>query len=57
MMIFVKVERFQRQAAIEKENREHRDSVLGDFLYGNETVKKNLLSLYHALHDMDMHVG
>ena len=36
---------------MEKENREHKDSVFGDLFYQDETAKKNLLSLYNALHD------
>ena len=36
--------------AAEKENREHKDSVFVDLFYSDETAKKNLLSLYNALH-------
>ena len=36
---------------MEKENREHKDSLLVDLFYQDETAKKNLLSLYNALHD------
>jgi len=36
---------------MEKENREHKDSVFVDLFYQDETAKKNLLSLYNALHD------
>lgn len=35
---------------MEKENREHKDSVFVDLFYQDETAKKNLLSLYNALH-------
>ena len=35
---------------IEKENREHKDSVFVDLFYRDETAEKNLLSLYNALH-------
>lgn len=37
----------------EKENREHKDSVFVDLFYSDESAKKNLLSLYNALHDTD----
>ncbi len=40
---------------MEKENREHKDSVFVDLFYEDETAKKNLLSLYNALHDTDLH--
>lgn len=36
-----------------KENREHKDSVFVDLFYEDETAKKNLLSLYNALHDTE----
>ena len=36
---------------MEKENREHKDSVFVDLFYQDETAKKNLLSSYNALHD------
>ena len=36
---------------MEKENREHKDSVFVDLFYQDKTAKKNLLSLYNALHD------
>lgn len=36
---------------MEKENREHKDSVFVDLFYQDETARKNLLSLYNALHD------
>lgn len=36
---------------MEKENREHKDSLFVDLFYQDETAKKNLLSLYNALHD------
>ncbi len=38
---------------MEKENREYKDSLFVDLFYGDETAKKNLLSLYNALHDTD----
>lgn len=38
---------------MEKENREHKDSVFVDLFYEDETAKKNLLSLYNALHDTE----
>ncbi len=38
---------------MEKENREHKDSLFVDLFYQDETAKKNLLSLYNALHDTD----
>ena len=38
---------------MEKENREHKDSVFVDLFYQDETAKKNLLSLYNALHDTE----
>lgn len=37
-----------------KENREYKDSVFVDLFYNDETAKKNLLSLYNALHDTDL---
>ncbi len=40
--------------ASEKENREHKDSVFVDLFYSDETAKKNLLSLYNALHDTNL---
>ncbi len=40
--------------AAEKENREHKDSVFVDLFYSDETAKKNLLSLYNALHDTNL---
>ena len=33
------------------ENREHKDSLFVDLFYEDESAKKNLLSLYNALHD------
>ncbi len=39
---------------MEKENREHKDSVFVDLFYGDEGAQKNLLSLYNALHDTDL---
>lgn len=36
---------------MEKENREHKDSVFVDLFYQDEAARKNLLSLYNALHD------
>ena len=38
---------------MEKENLEHKDSVFVDLFYQDETAKKNLLSLYNALHDTE----
>lgn len=38
---------------VEKENREHKDSLFVDLFYQDETAKRNLLSLYNALHDTD----
>ncbi len=38
---------------IEKENREYKDSLFVDLFYQDKTAKKNLLSLYNALHDTD----
>ena len=40
-------------ADAKKENREHKDSVFVDLFYQDETAKKNLLSLYNALHDTE----
>lgn len=37
-----------------KENREYKDSVFVDLFYSDETAKKNLLSLYNALHGTDL---
>lgn len=37
-----------------KENRKYKDSVFVDLFYSDETAKKNLLSLYNALHDTDL---
>lgn len=37
-----------------KENREYKDSVFVDLFYNDETAKKNLLSLYNALHGTDL---
>ena len=37
-----------------KENREYKDSLFVDLFYSDETAKKNLLSLYNALHDTDL---
>lgn len=37
-----------------KENREYKDSVFVDLFYSDETAKRNLLSLYNALHDTDL---
>ena len=42
-----------RCMVMEKENREHKDSVFVDLFYEDETAKKNLLSLYNALHDTE----
>ena len=39
---------------MEKENREHKDSLFVDLFYKDETAKQNLLSLYNALHDTDL---
>lgn len=39
---------------MEKENREHKDSVFVDLFYEDETAKENLLSLYNALHDTNL---
>ena len=39
---------------MEKENREHKDSVFVDLFYQDETAKENLLSLYNALHGTDL---
>lgn len=39
---------------MEKENREYKDSLFVDLFYKDETAKKNLLSLYNALHDTDL---
>lgn len=36
------------------ENREYKDSVFVDLFYRDETAKKNLLSLYNALHDTSL---
>lgn len=36
-----------------KENKQHKDSVFVDLFFTDETAKKNLLSLYNALHDTD----
>lgn len=36
-----------------KENREYKDSMFVDLFYSDETAKKNLLSLYNALHDIN----
>ena len=38
---------------MEKENRKHKDSLFVDLFYQDETAKKNLLSLYNALHDTE----
>ena len=44
----------ERQVAeVEKENREYKDSIFVDLFYKDVTAKKNLLSLYNALHDTD----
>ena len=37
-----------------KENREYKDSVFVDLFYSDETAKKNLLSLYNALHGTNL---
>ena len=37
-----------------KENRKYKNSVFVDLFYSDETAKKNLLSLYNALHDTDL---
>ncbi len=37
-----------------KENREYKDSLFVDLFYSDETAKKNLLSLYNALHGTDL---
>lgn len=39
---------------MEKENREHKDSVFVDLFYSDEEAQKNLLSLYNALHDTNL---
>ncbi len=39
---------------LSKENRKYKDSVFVDLFYSDETAKKNLLSLYNALHDTDL---
>lgn len=39
---------------MEKENREHKDSMFVDLFYGDNEAQKNLLSLYNALHDTDL---
>lgn len=39
---------------MEKENREYKDSLFVDLFYKDEMAKKNLLSLYNALHDTDL---
>lgn len=36
---------------MEIENREHKDSLFVDLFYEDESAKRNLLSLYNALHD------
>ena len=33
------------------EKREHKDSLFADFFYEDGMAKRNLLSLYNALHD------
>ena len=38
---------------MEKENREYKDSLFVDLFYQDETAKKNLLSVYNALHDTE----
>ena len=40
--------------ALAKENREYKDSVFVDLFYSDETAKKNLLSLYNALHGTNL---
>lgn len=40
----------EHNITVGKENREHKDSVFVDLFYEDETAKKNLLSLYNALH-------
>lgn len=37
-----------------KENRKYKDSLFVDLFYSDETAKKNLLSLYNALHGTDL---
>lgn len=37
-----------------KENRKYKDSVFVDLFYSDETAKRNLLSLYNALHGTDL---
>ena len=44
----------RRDPVMEKENREHKDSLFVDLFYKDETAKQNLLSLYNALHDTDL---
>lgn len=39
---------------LSKENRKYKDSVFVDLFYSDETAKKNLLSLYNALHDTNL---
>ena len=39
---------------LSKENRKYKNSVFVDLFYSDETAKKNLLSLYNALHDTDL---
>ncbi len=40
---------------VQKENRQHKDSVFVDLFYNDETSKANLLSLYNALYGTDLH--
>ncbi len=39
---------------MEKENRKYKDSLFVDLFYSDETARKNLLSLYNALHGTDL---
>jgi hypothetical protein len=39
--------------AMGTENRKHKDSLFVDLFYEDESAKKNLLSLYNALHDTE----
>ena len=40
---------------MEKENRKYKDNMFVDLFYTDETSTENLLSLYNALHDTDIH--
>lgn len=39
---------------MEKQNRKYKDSVFVDLFYSDENEKKNLLSLYNALHNTEL---